>query len=216
MKPLFILGINASPFTDVAEHNTARLVNTALSAAENTGAEVELIHLGQIPHDDGRRDEERYRLKRRIRMLPKDGKLRSIVRKILHADGIIFGTPTRNFTASSRMLALMSWLQITTDAPDYALAGKVGAFMSACEEDGGQSANEKMFSPTNHMGIAIPPFGSYFYNKYAQESEGDWQETDITLTGMNVRRMCQVLRGELTPPPGGFTAEMWNDETDSW
>jgi hypothetical protein len=95
------------------------------------------------------------------------------------------------------MLALLSWLQVTTDAPDYALKGKVAGFMAVCEEDGAQSANEAMVSPTNHMGLIIPPFCTYFQNKFAKKSEDDWQETDQTLVGLNVRRMVQVLRGEI-------------------
>lgn len=210
---MLILGINASPFTNVEEHNCAKMLSTALKAAEATGATTELIHLGQIPHDDGRREEELFSLEDRVARLPGD-ELKYVVNGILAADGIIFGTPTRNFTASSRMLALLSWLQVTTDAPDYALAGKVTAFMAGCEEDGGQSAIEKMMSPCVHMGLIIPPFANYFFNKFAQESEGDWQTTDRTLTGLNVRRMIQILRGEIS---GKRSAEDWNDdEIGSW
>ncbi len=211
-----IVGINASPFQN---GNVANMLVTALRAAgELVDTEVNMIHLGQIPHDDGRRHEEVYDLETRIAMLPDEGRLPDIVRAILAADGIIFATPVRNFTASSRMLALLSWLQVTTDAPDYCLAGKVGAFMSACEEDGGQSANEKMFSPANHMGLHIPPFCSYFYNKNMAggSSEGDWQTTDRVLVGRNVRRMCQILKGHIVPPRAGLTPEMWNDESNSW
>jgi hypothetical protein len=74
-----------------------------------------------------------------------------------------------------------------------------------------------MLSPVSHLGLIMPPFPAYFYNKFAEESEGDWQETDRVLTGLNVRRMCQILRGEIAPPPGGFTAEMWqDDEIGNW
>lgn len=208
---MLVLGINASPFRN---GNVAQCVTTALDAAKKTGAKTRLIHLGQIPHDDGRRDEENYDLETRIAMLP-TAKLREVVGTILKADATIFGTPTRNFCASSRVLALMSWLQVTTDAPDYALAGKVGAFMSVCEEDGGQSANEKMFSPVNHMGMIIPPFCSYVFNKFATETEGDWSNTDRTLIGLNVRRMLQILKGQIDPSK--ITPDMWNDdEIGSW
>jgi multimeric flavodoxin WrbA len=211
---MLILGINASPFTNVQEHNCAKALFTALSAAKQTGAQTKLINLEDIPHDDGRRDEETHSLQERVAMLPAKGNLRKVVKEILRADGIIFATPTRNFCASSRVLALMSWLQVTTDAPDYALAGKVGAFMSVCEEDGGQSANEKMFSPANHLGMIIPPFCSYFFNKFVGESEGNWQETDRTLVGLNVRRMIQVLNGEIRQK---ITPDMWNDdEIGNW
>ncbi len=211
---MLILGINASPFTNVEEHNCAKMLHTALQAAEATGATVQTINLGQIPHDDGRRDEETHDLETRVSMLPTEGNLQEVVRAILQADGVIFVTPTRNFTASSRMLALLSWLQVTTDAPDYCLAGKVAAFMAGCEEDGGQSAIEKMMSPAVHMGFIVPPFANYFFNKFAQESEGDWQNTDRTLTGLNVRRMIQILNGEIY---GKRTAEDWNDdEIGSW
>jgi hypothetical protein len=113
------------------------------------------------------------------------------------------------------MMALMSWLQTHTDYPEYKLAGKVGAFMSICEEDGAQNANMAMLGPANHMGIIVPPFCTYFFNKYAQgSSEGDWQETDRVLIGLNVRRMCQILRGEISSKR---TAEDWNDdEVGSW
>jgi multimeric flavodoxin WrbA len=131
---MLIIGINASPFTDINKHNCAKMLNTALKAAEATGAEVETINLGQVPHDDGRRDEEKYTLNERVDMLP--AAIQGIVRAILRADGVIFVTPTRNFTASSRMLALLSWLQVTTDAPDYALAvdpARIGLAPVQCE-----------------------------------------------------------------------------------
>ncbi len=212
-KPIRILGINASPFR---KGNVAQMLLTALKAAEQTGATTRIIHLGDIPHDDGRREEKTYPLKERIAHLPRRGNLQGVVEAILAAHGVIFATPTRHFTTSSCMSALLSWLQVTTDAPDYALAGKVAAFMAGCEEDGGQSAIEKMMSPCVHMGMIVPPFANYFFNKNMAKgaSEGDWQETDRILTGLNVRRMIQILRGEIS---GQRTAKDWNNsEIGSW
>ena len=209
---MLVLGISGSQFTDPTVHNAAKALHTALMAAKDAGAQVDTINLPMdFPHCDGRREEETFDLHGRIDRLPHYGRLKQTVRAILAADAVIFAGPTHNFSADSRTLALMSWLQVTVDAPEYPLAGKVAAFMSVCEEDGGQNANEKKFSPANHLGFIVPPFCSYFYNKFASESEGNWQETDRRLVGLNVVRMLKILRGELR----NLTAEEWNDSESS-
>lgn len=204
---VYIIGINGSPFDD---GNAAKRIKGALSAAEQTGAKVRFIQLGQIPHHDGRRPEGMTFEERINDALPQPDHsgLQEVIEEILQADGVIFGTSTNCFTATSRMLALFAWLQTNVDAPDYRLGGKEAAFMSVCEEDGGQNANMAMMGPANHLGFGTPPFCTYFYNKFASESEGDWQDTDVTLVGLNVRRRCQLNRGEIKVVP---TYKMWND-----
>lgn len=214
---VYIVGINGSPY-DNEDANTAKALRTALSAAEQTGATTKFIHLSlQLPHHDGRRPEEADYEDRVTELLPDRGGLREVVAEILKADGVIFATSTNCFTANTRILALLAWLQTNVDAPDYRLGGKVAAFMSVCEEDGGQNANLAMLGPANHLGFGIPPFCTYFYNKLATESEGDWQETDRVLIGLNVRRQAQLNRGEIKVVP---TYEMWNNtsigEENSW
>lgn len=207
--PIKIVGINGSPFPD---GNVAQHLRTALSAAEQTGAETVMIHLDpmRFPHHDGRRPEDAPFAERIGELLPDRGGLREVVVAILAADGVIFASSTQNFTATSQMLALFSWLQTNVDAPEYRLAGKVAGFMSVCEEDGGQNANAAMFNPASHLGFSMPPFCSHLYNKFARESEGDWQKTDHVLLGLNVRRLAQIFRGEI------LVGDWDDDRIGSW
>ena len=180
-RRITVLGINCSFFDG---GNVAQVLSTALAAAKESGALTKVIHLGDIPHHDGRREEETHSLKERVARLPQEGDLQKVVKEILRADGVIFATPVHWFNMSSRLLALLSWLATTTDAPDYALEGKVAAVMAVCEEDGAQSANEKMVSALIHLGFIIPPFCTYFFNKSsAHKSEGGWQLEDQPRVG---------------------------------
>jgi len=210
---MLIVGINASPFDDPhnTEHDTARVLKEALAAARECSAtEIDWIHLPEdLPHCDGRREETRYSLEERIQRLPKKGSLEETIRRMIAADGILLCGPTYTFSAESRTCALLAWCEITTDYPEYCLKGKVAGLISVCEEDGGQSANERKFSPCNHMGMIIPPFCSHFYNKHASKSEGDHQKYGHILVGRNVARMIRILQGEILP-------QDWDDFSASW
>jgi multimeric flavodoxin WrbA len=202
-KILKVLGINGSPYI----HGTTwGALEVAMNAAKESGAEIQLVHAVdyvKVFHD-GRRDEH-VPLLGRIGRLPCD-ELKELIHLILEADALIIATPVNAFGPHARIMTLLSWLQTTTDAPDYALNGKVAGLVAVCEEDGAQSAMEKMLSPLIHLGFIIPPFCTYFFNKNAKESEGDWQETDQELVGRNVVRLARMVAG----------AGDWNDASNSW
>jgi len=196
-----ILSICASPYKTGI---TAQIVKTAMEAIEGADPSVKLkmIYLpDDFPRHDGRRDEEKYPLAQRIKMLPTQGGLRNIVRKIMDADGIIFATPLRNFGAEPRMMDLFSWLMTTTDYPEYPLYGKVAAFMSVLESDGGQSANAQMWSPAAHLGFIASPHPLYFH-KFSDKTPGTeeyWQVEDQPEVGLNLLKLVnatQSLRDE--------------------
>jgi multimeric flavodoxin WrbA len=206
---LFVLGLNASPFK---KGTTAQVLKTALAAARETGASTtRTIHLrDDIPHCDGRR-EEHLSMRQRIARLPKRGNLRAIVKAILRADGVVFATPTHSFTMSSRIKAVIDWLIVTIDAPEYALKGKVAGLMPVCESEGASSAGKHMQYPLAHLGFAFPPYTSHFYfNKSsATTDEGNWQERAKAIIGRNVVRQIRINRGEIRPGN-------WEDDTNSW
>lgn len=192
MEEIIVVGINGSPFK---EGNVATILGQVLAGAAEPGVSTKMIHLEEIPHHHGRREED-CPFRERISRLPQEGNLPLVVSEILEADGVIFATPVHCFNMSSRLLALLSWLSTATDAPDYALKGKVAACISVCEEDGAQGANEKMISMLLHLGFIMPPFCSYFFNKHsAALSEGLWQEGDLVTIARNVIQMIKLVEG---------------------
>ncbi len=188
-----ILGICASPYK---MGTTASVLKVAMEAIEGADPSIELkmIYLPEdFPRHDGRRDEEKYTLKQRITKLSTQGGLRKTVRAIMKADGIIFATPARNFGAEPRMMELFSWLMTTTDYPEYPLQGKVANFITVCEEDGGQASNAQMWSPAAHLGFIAAPCPLYF-NKFAKESEGNWQVEDQPEVGTSLLQLVKITQ----------------------
>ncbi|MBX4187403.1 MAG: NAD(P)H-dependent oxidoreductase [Candidatus Doudnabacteria bacterium] len=208
-KGIRILGINGSPFK---KGTTAKVLKTALLAARETGASsVRTFHLrGDIPHCDGRR-EEHLSLRQRIARVPTRGNLRAVIKAIIQADGVIFATPTHSFSMSSRIKAVIDWLMVTVDAPEYALKGKIAGLMAVCESDGASSAGQHMQYPLDHLGFAFPAYTShYYYNKSsAATDEGDWQRRGQAIVGRNVVRQIQINRGQKKPGD-------WEDDTNRW
>jgi multimeric flavodoxin WrbA len=187
-----ILGVCASPFK---LGNTASVLKVAMEAIEQADPSVELkmIYLPEdFPRHDGRRDEEKFSLKQRIAKLSTQGDLRKTVRAIMEADGIIFATPARNFGAEPRMMELFSWLMTTTDYPEYPLDRKVASFMTVCEEDGGQASNAQMWSPATHLGFIADK--SLYFNKFAKESEGNWQVEDQPEVGTSLLELVKATQ----------------------
>lgn len=192
----YIIGVCASPFKT---GNTAMVLKTAMEAIEavDSSVKLEMIYLpDDFPNHDGRRDEEKYSPAKRITMLPTQGGCRKIVRKIRKADGILFGTPTRNFGAEPRMMNLFSWLMTTVDYPEYPLQWKVANFITACESDGGQSSNAQMWSPAAHLGYVAAPFPLY-YNKFTDKTPGSeeyWQVEDQPELGTNLLKLVKATQ----------------------
>lgn len=204
----YVLGINGSPSPN---STTERLLRDTLAAAEESGAEVVLVHARDYVNvfHDGRRDED-LPMEERINNLPSEG-LKQIVRLIFQADGVIWATPVNGMGPHARISTLMHWLFTTIDSPEYALAGKVAGLMAVCEIDGASMAMAQMREQLAHLGFDFPSYAThYYYNKSAvgNDEEG-WMETDKVLPGRNVVRRIRVNRGEIKPGN-------WNDPSNSW
>ncbi len=104
---------------------------------------------------------------------------------ILQTDVIVFGTPVHWFNVSALMKELIDGLP---EGPKYPCEGKTAFFLAVCDEDGGQQAINQMFAPLNHMGFAIPPYASYFYNNnMASKSEGKWMVKGMSELRLRLR-----------------------------
>lgn len=97
---------------------------------------------------------------------------------ILLADVVVFATPTHYYNVSALMKKLIDEIdEINKEKHDenYPCQGKTAFFLAVCKEDGGQQAINQMFATFNHMGFAIPPFASYYYNiNMPEKSEDQW------------------------------------------
>ena len=158
-----IVGINGSP----RKGHVYSLLRRSLDSAGAVGAKTQLVNLGFGLIMIG-----------------------SAVKKIVKADGIIFATPVYWFNCSAAMKRLIDVMSVFADSP-FVLEGKVVAFLSGCNEDGGQQAINSMAIPLNHMGAIILPFGFVFHNRnMVGRSENNWQESDIDSLG---RRMVEFI-----------------------
>jgi len=214
-----IMGFNGSPSPEGC--TTKVNLRKALAAAEKAGAEVEYVDLPAIVTELFRGSDmpvwqmaagefaldliptgnlsKIAREKATDSVFPEP--VLTIIRKMEEADGFIFATPTWWSMPSgyiSTLLHYMTVCDLRGSNRRYSLRGKVAGFMSVCDEDGAQHANQLMQNTVTHMGMVTPPFCSHFVNTSSGGGEDNWQEKDVPLVGVNVVRMCRLLRGEVT------------------
>ncbi|MDP3954352.1 MAG: hypothetical protein Q8Q06_02960, partial [bacterium] len=59
----------------------------------------------------------------------------------------------------------------------------------------GMQAILPMAGALNHMGMLVPPYCMFFYNKnMVDKSEDNWMKTDLALVGHNVFKLCKTLK----------------------
>ncbi|HLC45034.1 MAG: hypothetical protein A2722_03205 [Candidatus Doudnabacteria bacterium RIFCSPHIGHO2_01_FULL_50_11] len=210
-----IIGFDGST---IPNSTTAGILARALVAASEQGAETSIVRLKDVITSPfhGAHDPASLTAKAVYDALPITIKkmvpgwvkkistdylfpeeVKPLLRAIEEADGLILATPTWWSTPSDYIKILLNYLTIC-DYRNYCLRGKVAGFIAVCEEDGAQHANAIMQNAVTHMGMITPPFCSFFFNRNLKESEQNWQETDQALVGVNVVRMCKLLRGEVT------------------
>ncbi len=220
-----IVGLDGSTLPN---STTLGILNRALSAASKAGADTQLIRLCDVittpfhgVHDPASLAAKKVYdalpgvIKRLIpqsvktfsteHLIPEN--IRPVIASMEAADGFIFATPVWWSAPSDYVKVLINYLTLC-DYRDYSLSGKVAGFMAVCEEDGAQHANMLIQNALTHMGVITPPFCSFFFNRQLRASEENWQETDQSLVGVNVVRMCRLLRGETN----GVTWD-WNSAT---
>lgn len=215
MSSVHIVGFDGST---IPNSTTYGILSRALNASRQAGATTELIRLVDVvcrpfhgAHDPASLaakaayDALPGFIKRAIPQAVKrfstehliPDEIKPVISKIEAADGFIFATPTWWSAPSDFIKILLNYLTLC-DYRGYSLKGKVAGFIAVCEEDGAQHANMLMQNTLTHMGVITPPFCSFFYNRnMSGRSEEDWMRTDQALVGVNVVRMCKLLRGEV-------------------
>jgi multimeric flavodoxin WrbA len=209
MDAVHVIGFDGSP---VKGGTCATILKRALSGAERAGASIELVRLQEVitapfhgVHDP--KLENAYKalpasvkrlIPQGVRRLATDHlfpeEVRPVIAKIEKADAFIFASPTWWSMPSDFLKTLLNYLTIC-DYRGYSLRGKVAGFIGVCEEDGAQHVNALLQNALTHMGVATPPFCSFFFNKkMVGQSEENWQETDQELLGANVARMARLMK----------------------
>jgi len=209
MGDIHVIGFDGSP---VRGGTCAAILERALSGAKKAGASIELVRLQEFitapfhgVHDP--KLENAYKalpepvkrlIPQKIRKLATDHlfpeEVKPLISMIEKADAFIFASPTWWSMPSDFLKTFLNYLTIC-DYRGYSLRGKVAGFISVCEEDGAQHVNALLQNALTHMGVATPPFCSFFFNKkMLGQSEENWQEEDQELLGVNVARMARLMK----------------------
>ena len=178
---IFILGINGSPNKNGL---CVKLLKKTLNSISKNKAKTKIYHLIDI-------QKEFYHSNYK-RIVEKDFKM--LANEILKADGFILATPVYWMNMSSLMKNFIEKLTVF-ELKDFQLEGKTAGFIAVGEEDGGWQTTLNMAGPLNHMGIIIPPYSTFFYNKrFAHKSDKGWMEKDLNLLGKNIVELCRMIK----------------------
>ena len=182
-KKVKILGINGSPHKDGI---CANLLKKVLAAAKEHGAQTEIVHLV---------DTERSFYHSGFKKKPEKDFAKLSV-KIKEADGLVLATPVMWMNVSSLMKNFIEKLTYF-EVNNYDLEGKVAAFVTTEDLEGGWKTALDMAGPLNHMGLIIPPYAMLFYNrKLAHHVKAKWMKRDVELLGKNLVVTCKMVRRE--------------------
>ncbi|OHA02334.1 MAG: hypothetical protein A3J58_01835 [Candidatus Sungbacteria bacterium RIFCSPHIGHO2_02_FULL_52_23] len=120
--------------------------------------------------------------------------IRTLLTRLLVADGLIWASPTRWWGPNAVMQKFLEWLD-HLEAPDYQLKGKPVGFLTGCEEDGGQATINTMAAVAMHLGMIIPPHTAFFTNSnMATKSHEQWM-LHPGIVGENIVKMHLRLLG---------------------
>lgn len=216
MSEITIIGLDGAPYP--GSTCTDRL-KRALLAAQEAGAKTEHVMLHEIiaAPFHGVHDPKIALLKLAFDFLPSwlrtkiplsaretvldklfTPDILELIQRMERAQGFIFAHPTWWSTPSDQLKILLNYMTVCDYRGNgYSLKGKVAGFIATCEEDGAQLANMIVQNAITHMGMITPPFCSYFFHKGMKGGEENWQETDPELVGVNLMRMCRLLKGEV-------------------
>lgn len=155
-----LIGIDGSPRKDSV---TAKLIELVLNEAASAGATIDKIKLIQyeIPPCMGcvsyqgtcNLDE----------CLKQNGeKVVSLLKKLLDADAVVFGSPVYWFGPSGQMKNFIDRMTCLEHEKKL-LDGKVAGLVFNYEDEGASMAIAEMFLTLSDMGFLFPPYG-YTYN----------------------------------------------------
>lgn len=185
-RKIVVLGINGSPGTR-GRVRCVSLLKKVLRAAQIKGARTSLIHLKRYEQNLFKLSDE----------TDPPSQIKFLFTRIISADAVVLATPVHWFGVSGVMKTFLEYLTYLEGSENFALEGKVVAFIATCNTDGGMKTVLDMAGPLNHMGALIPPYGMFFFNgKLAKNSEKAWMLNDPKLIGENVVRLATVCKGK--------------------
>jgi len=166
-KNLSVVAINSSPR---ANGNTTILLNTVLDELRNEGISTELI---QISTDDlkGCKACGACAKNQNSKCIISDDRLNEILDKMIHADGILLGSPVYFSDINSNMKALIDRAGYVARANGGLFSRKVGAGVVAVRRAGAMHA----LATLNHLfmisEMVVP--SSTYWNLSIGRSEGE-------------------------------------------
>ena len=184
-----ILGIVGSPRVG---GNTELLVAEALKAAEEEGAETELIRLAnrEISPCDACltcRESGECRIK---------DDFQYVFQKMVEADGIILASPVYFSSATPKIKALIDRAGYLSMAKGRVFENKVGAAMAVARRAGQNFTFAQLLFFLLHQGMIVP--GSTYWNIAFGRDKGDVREDEEGLrTARNLGKKMVWLIGKL-------------------
>jgi multimeric flavodoxin WrbA len=187
-----VLGLNGSARKD---GNTAILIKYVFRELEGEGIETELIQLAGKKIRGCKACFKCMKNKDRRCAVDNDV-LNECLEKMIHADGIILGSPTYFADVSAEMKALIDRAGMVTRVNDFLLKRKVGAAIVAVRRAGATNA----FDTLNHLFLAnqmIVP-GSIYWNIGVGRDKGDVEKDEEGIQtmknlGMNMAWLLKKL-----------------------
>ncbi len=186
-----IIGIDGSPRRDSL---TARLVDMVLTQAANAGATTETIKLieyeippcmGCVSYNGVCNLEECYR-QNGMTVVP-------LLKRLIEADGIVFGSPVYWFGPSGIMKNLIDRMTCL-EHESKMLDGKIAGLVFNYEDEGASVAISEMFLTLSDMGFIFPPYG-YTYNCGRQIDEMTVFYAEQM--GRNMVRLAEMTRNQI-------------------
>lgn len=199
--PVKVIGFNGSPRK---YGNTFKLLSIALNSARRHGAEVELIHLGDLtikPCLGCLSDvQEACRYPCVI-----DDDMKEIYDKVLSANAIIIATPiywyqpsglVKNFVDRLTALENMIWISGRSW-----VEGKVAGVLAVGNDSGEMLVVSALTTTLITMGFVIPPFAIACFNENRDVLEDESTVLDAMNVGRSVALMAELMKK--------FKAEKW-------
>ncbi len=174
------------------EGRTAALLSELLSAASETGAETELVHLIDTPirnclgcYSD---DPDDCDLSRCTRGELADA-MAGLFQKIIWADAVVIGSPVYWYSVSGLTKTFIDRLTPLENKEKY-LDGKPCGLLAVAEDEGSVAAFAPIAVAMSWMGFVIPPYGIVYDNTI----NADEALEDARRLGRNLAWLCARLK----------------------
>jgi len=194
MKKPFVLAINGSPHDHGVVHE---LLDLVLKGAEKVGAEIKTVNLYKLKvvHEPGYYSEDATQ--EVPEKMPKDD-ITDLYPEIIRADALVLGTPVYWANMSGIMKDFIDHLT-ALENKDFALEGKVAAFIAASKENEGgvEMAAMSMVTALAQMGVLIPPNAVLWYPGTwitSKKTIDSWAKEDAPKLGRNIVKVIELLR----------------------